>query len=102
MGVVGERMRLELCGFSCFKIEDWAPKQSIACSRSFGKRVINEEELAKALSTYVNTACIKLRQQKSFTQGICVFLESIVDSKTGKRRYYSQSVRLPAASEDTS
>ncbi len=101
MGVVGERMRLELCGFSCLKMEEWSPKQSITCSRSFGKRVTDREELAEALSTFAHTACMKLRQQESFAQGICVFLESIVDSKTGRRRYYSQSTLLPGASQET-
>ena len=103
MGVVGERMLWELRGISCLKIEDGnVPKQSITCSRSFGKKVSEPEELAEALSTFANTACIKMREEGSFTQGIYIFLESVMDSRTSHSRYYSHGIKLPYATQDTS
>jgi DNA polymerase V len=103
MGVVGERMLWELRGLSCLAIENEpAPKQSITCSRSFGKKIVDLEELAEALSTFAAMACIKLRQQGSFAQGLCIFLESVVDPQVGRGRYYSQGGKLPQATQDTS
>ena len=102
MGVVGEKMLWELRGVSCLVMDEDPPaKQSITCSRSFGKRVENKEELSEALSTFVNTACIKLRQQNSFAQGLCVFLESVIDPQTGRRRYYSEGMAFSGATQDT-
>lgn len=103
MGVMGERMLWELRGLSCLPIENaFVAKQSITCSRSFGKKVTEVEELAEALSTLVNTACIKLRGQDSFAQGLYIFLESVIDSSTGRSRYYSHGIKLPYATQDTS
>lgn len=103
MGVVGERMLWELRGLSCLIMEEEdAPKNSITCSRSFGKKVTDIEELSEALASYANTACTKLRQQESFAQGVYIFLESTVDAQTSKRRYYSSAVTFPAATQDTS
>lgn len=102
MGVVGERMLWELRGTSCLMIENEPPpKQSITCSRSFGKRVTELDELLEAMSFFVNTACIKLREQGSFAQGLCVFLESILDPQTVRSRYYSHGGKFPIATQDT-
>ncbi|MBA3602743.1 MAG: Y-family DNA polymerase [Parachlamydiaceae bacterium] len=79
MGVVGERMLWELRGVSCLPLERVAAKKSISKSRSFGKTLTVQTDISEALSTYVNTACIKLRQQKSCTQAICVYLELAID-----------------------
>jgi len=101
LGVTGERMLWELRGISCLPIEEIPLKQSITCSRSFGKKVTQVEELAEALSTFVNTACIRLRENKSFAQGLCIFLESSIHSKSLQSRYYSQGIDLPYATQDT-
>ncbi len=79
MGVVGERMLWELRGVSCLPLERVAAKKSISKSRSFGKILTLQTDISEALSTYVNTACVKLRQQKSCTQAICVYLELAID-----------------------
>lgn len=92
MGVVGERMLWELRGTSCLLLEESGPKKNIACSRSFGKIVTEASELAEALSSFVNTACIKLRRQNSYATALCVYLEAILDGGAGTRRHYSMSV----------
>ena len=74
MGVVGERMLWELRGLSCNHLEGPRPKKSITVSRSFGKVIEKEAELAEALSTFVSSASEKLRLQKSTASGISIFL----------------------------
>ncbi len=89
MGVVGERMLWELRGVSCLDLDKIAPKKSITCSRSFGRIVTEFSELAEALSTFVNSACIRMREQESCASALSVYLESILDSHEGTRRYFS-------------
>lgn len=103
MGVVGERMLWELRGHSCLMLDnDECAKKSITCSRSFGTKIADEEQLAEALSTFANTACIKLRRQGSYAQGFCIFVETAVNPETGRGRYYSHGGRFSGATQDTS
>ncbi len=101
LGVVGERMVWELRGKSCLPLEEAKPRQNISCSRSFGRVVTELSELAEALATYVNTACIKLRGQNSCAQAISVYVEAIVDAATGRRQHFSTMVPFPLATNDT-
>ncbi len=101
MGVVGERIVWELRGISCLPLEESKSKKSIACSRSFGKVVTDLETLSEALSTYVFTACVKLRNQGSCAQALNVYLETKVDAQTGLRQAYNTTVALPLPTNDT-
>ncbi len=101
MGVVGERMLWELRGRSCLPLEKAQPKKSICSSRSFGTTVTEINDLAEALSTYVNTACAKLRQQNSYATAICVFLEAIIDPQTNIRQHDSKILQLALPTNDT-
>lgn len=101
MGVVGERMVWELRGISCLPLEEAEPKKSISCSRSFGKIVTEASELTEALSTYVNTACLKMRQQHCCAKAMCVYLESLLDFQTGHRTHHSTVVSFPLPTNDT-
>lgn len=101
MGVVGERMLWELRGISCLEFEELAAKKSLTCSRSFGRAVVEERELAEAIATHVNTACIKLREQKSYAKAICVYLEAQIEPGERKRYYFSIVETLPQASNQT-
>lgn len=101
MGVVGERMLWELRGVACLTLDTPEPRQSITCSRSFGKQVDTIEELSEALATFTNSACIRLREQRGCTQAICIFAESLLDPLTGRRRHNSAAVNLPMATNDT-
>jgi DNA polymerase V len=99
MGVVGERLVWELRGVSCLPLsEATQPKQSIAYSRSFGRALSDEGELAEALSTYVANACLKLRRQEHAAQALSVYLEAIVDQS---RQPYSMTVSFPQPTNDT-
>lgn len=101
MGVVGERMLLELQGISCLPLCEPAPKKSISYSRSFGKIVTEFDELAEALSTYVNGASVKLRDQKSCAKAMYVYLEALLDPSQGTRRTDGISVPLSIPTNDT-
>lgn len=101
MGVVGERMLLELRGCSCLDLEEPAPKKSITTSRSFGRVVTEEDELAQALATFVNAACIKLRSQGSCVGALCIFLEAQIEPGVRDRRHYSFTHTFAQATNDT-
>lgn len=101
LGVVGERIIWELRGVSCLALEEPEARKNIACSRSFGKPITSLEELSEAISTYVNTACIKLRKQKSCASAIYVYTEAMTDDYGGKRDCRSASLPLPLATNDT-
>lgn len=101
MGVVGERMVWELRGVSCLPLEQPKDKKSIGCSRSFGKAVSEPSDLAEALATHVHTACVKLRQQRSCAQALCVSLEAYLDMQAGTRRYFSTVIPFAMPTNDT-
>lgn len=101
MGVVGERLLWELRGVSCLPLEEVKDKKSITCSRSFGCRVNDLTSLSEALSTFVSSACEKLRQQHSYAQAVCVFVESILNAQTGLRRCDHRAAALPFPTSDT-
>jgi DNA polymerase V len=102
MGVVGERMLWELRGVSCLPLEEETqPKQSITCSRSFGSALTDLESISEALATYVNTACVKLREQQSCAQALYIFLEASIDPVSGKRAHEGLGGAFPLATNDT-
>ena len=101
-GVVGERMLWELRGVSCLPLNKAIPKKSITYSRSFGKVLEDPADVAEALSAFATGACIKLRNQKSCTGALYVFLESILDAKAGLRRSQGMTFNFMQPTQDTS
>jgi DNA polymerase V len=76
-GVVMERTVNELHGMSCLSLEEIAPpKKQIISSRSFGTMVTTYAELREAVSSYMQTAAEKLRQQQSICSGVHVFIHT--------------------------
>ena len=77
MGVLGERMQLELQGVSCAEpIHPPEPKKSILSSRSFGKPLTTLEELNTALIHHVMRAGAKLRDQDQQCRVLQVFVRT--------------------------
>lgn len=75
--VVLERTARELRGELCLGVEEFAPtKQQIMCSRSFGHRITDYEEMHQAICAYAERAAQKLRQEKQFCRFISVFLRT--------------------------
>ena len=75
LGVVGERIRLELQGVSCLALEEVpAPKKGIASAKSFGRPVESLRELEEALATYAARAAEKLRAGRLLARQVHVFV----------------------------
>lgn len=77
LNVVGERIVHELRGDSCLALEtDIEPKQSIMCSRSFGKLITGRHDLLSAAANYGVRASEKLRRQDGRAGAVRVFLKT--------------------------
>ena len=74
LGVVGQRIQLELKGYKCLPIEDIKKqKKEIRVSRSFGEPITKLEDLKHALTIYAIRASEKMRLQNLQTSTIYVF-----------------------------
>ncbi|MCC4275073.1 translesion error-prone DNA polymerase V subunit UmuC [Marinomonas communis] len=100
--VVLERTVRELNGISCLELESMAPtKQQIVCSRSFGERITQKNELKEALAKYVARAAEKLRQETCLAQVLQVFIRTGVFNPNERHYSNSASVKLSAPCDDT-
>lgn len=99
--VVVERTVRELRGESCMPLEAIPPaKQMIASTRSFGQPVTNIEPLIEAVSSFINTAAVKLRKQAGLAGAIQVFAHTS-PFREGPRFSRSIMVPLPRPTADT-
>ena len=65
MGVVGERLVMELNGVPCLPLEALEPdRKGIAVTRSFGRPVTSFEHMREAVATYATRAAEKLRRHR--------------------------------------
>ena len=79
MGVVGERLVLELRGLSCMEIEEVAPpKKNVVCAKGFGRLLTDRRDVEEALASYVDIAATKVRAQGSVVGTMQVFLQTSV------------------------
>jgi DNA polymerase V len=91
--VMLERTVRELQGTPCIGFEDApAPKQQIACTRSFGHPVTELHQLEEAVTEFASRASEKLRRQCSLAGEILVFIRT---SPFRKDRQYSRSMVVP-------
>lgn len=100
--IVIARTVMELNGISCLEMEEIeVDKQQIVCSRSFKRRLTEYDELAQALSSFCSRAAEKLRQQRSVTGSITVFIRS--NPHNHQEPQYQRSIRmvLSQATSDT-
>lgn len=75
--VVLERTVMELNGESCLPVTEVAPPQKqMTCSRSFGGRVFSLDQLEEAVIAHTTHIAEKLRQQKSVTALVYVFIQT--------------------------
>jgi DNA polymerase V len=95
-GVVMERLCYELRGTSCLQLEEVAPaKQQIIASRSFGKLVTSQVELAESVAMHAARAAEKLRTQNSTTGALTVFIQTNPFKQNEPQHH--QSVTIPLA-----
>ncbi|PKA71370.1 DNA polymerase V [Pseudomonas baetica] len=72
-----ERTARELEGTVCFGLEESPePKQNIASTRMFGKRVYELLELRQAVASYAAKAAVKLRKEGMLTSCLQVFIQT--------------------------
>lgn len=91
--VVLERTVRELQGTPCVELEHApAPKQEIACTRSFGHPVTDLNDLSEAVTEFACRAAVKLRKQNSLVAQVLVFIRT---SPFRKDPQYSRSTTIP-------
>lgn len=100
--VVLERTVRELRGEPCLGIEEFSPvKQQIICSRSFGERITDYEEMRQAICAYAERASEKLRGERQYCRQISVFVRTSPHA-TNEVFYGNQSGgKLHTPSNDT-
>lgn len=77
LGVVGERIALELGGATCLPLEEVpATRKGVASAKSFGRPVTELRELEEALATYVARCAEKIRAQNLLSARVQVFLST--------------------------
>jgi DNA polymerase V len=85
LSVVGVRIADELSGIQCFPLQEGIdPKQSIACSRMFGRPVKEKSALLEAVATYVARAAEKLRKSGLLASMLYVYIEHHPRDRGGK------------------
>ncbi|MFS7282067.1 translesion error-prone DNA polymerase V subunit UmuC [Serratia proteamaculans] len=99
-GVVLERTVRELNGTSCISIDELPAKQQIICSRSFGERVTQLQDMRQAVCQYAERAAEKLRQERQYCRHVSVFVRT---SPYANDPYYGNNANhvLMLASHDT-
>lgn len=92
--VMLERTVRELNGIPCIDLDHApAPKQQIACTRSFGLKVTELKELEEAITEFASRAAQKLRGQDSQANAVLVFVRT--SPFRVQDRQYAKSVTVP-------
>ena len=99
--LVLEKTVHELNGTVCYELEhEPAPKQQIACTRSFGQAVTELADLEQAISSFASRAALKLRQQHSRCAQVLVFIRTSPFRPHEAQYARSIVVPLPAPAAD--
>jgi DNA polymerase V len=101
MGINGVRLQKELCGESCYELEELPPKKkSISVSRSFKKPVTELDDLSQAVCSYIARGAEKLRHQGSHAQAMTVY---VTTSRFKPENFYcnSNTQTFPTALNNT-
>ncbi|MCK8144560.1 Y-family DNA polymerase [Citrobacter sedlakii] len=100
--VVLERTVRELRGESCLGLEEFAPaKQEIVCSRSFGDRVTDYEQMRQAICSYAARAAEKLRGEHQYCRFISAFVKTSPFALNEPYYGNSASVKLLTPTQDS-
>ncbi len=100
--VVLERTVRELRGEPCLELEEFAPvKQEIVCSRSFGDRITEYEDMRQAICSYAARAAEKLRHEHQHCRFISAFVKTSPFSLNEPYYGNSASVKLLTPTQDS-
>lgn len=76
-GVVLERTVRELRGEPCLAFDEVIPhRQNILCSRSFGDRITEYQDMREAIASYAARAAEKLRSERQYCRHISTFIRT--------------------------
>lgn len=102
LGVVMERMVLELQGVPCVGLVEANPdNKSIIASRSFGQALTARHDVQAAVGGHVERAAEKMRRQGLATTLLRVFVMTNPFKPNEPQYNNSHAVKLPVASADT-
>ena len=100
--VVLERTVRELRGEPCLDLEEFAPaKQQIVCSRSFGERVTEYEQMRQAICSYAARGAEKLRGEHQYCRFISAFVKTSPFALNEPYYGNSASMKLLTPSQDS-
>ena len=91
----------ELKGYSCLDLETIVPdRQQVLCSRSFGMRVTQEDDMRHALGHFASRAAEKLRKQNLIANALNIHIStSPFDGEVSYNN--SITMKLPFSTDDT-
>lgn len=102
LGVVGEKLTMELRGVDCHGFElVHKLKQNIISSRSFSRDVTKQEELDEAIANFAARACERMRKECTRAQGIYVFLRTKFAADKSTNFSQSESYWFDTPTDDT-
>jgi DNA polymerase V len=102
LNVVVARTVMELNGVPCLELEEIAPdKQQIVCSRSFSRKLTEYRELSAALAEFSTRVAEKLRNQRSVTGCITVFIRTNPFNPNEPQYQRSACIKLDPGTQDT-
>lgn len=101
-GVVLARTQQELLGIACSELQEVEPdRQKIVVSRSFGREIIELDDLSEALSTFAIRAGEKLRARALQASGVWVWLNTNPFKPDAPQYHPSKAMQLIRATSDT-
>ena len=101
-GVMGARTVLELRGVVCFTLEQSPPpRQSIAHTRTFSRRICTLAELREAAAAYATRAAEKLRRQRRAAGVVTVFVMTNLFESRSRRYFNARTYELPTPTSST-
>ncbi len=93
--ISGLRLKHELMGISCLKLEEVKEKQHISIGRSFEKDLTCLTDLKERISAFAAKASEKLRKQQSVCRNLLIYIHSNFYKKNEQPFYRQSFVRLP-------
>lgn len=101
-GVTLARTQRELQGIACTDIQEVEPdRRQIVCSRSFGREVIERDDVAQAVATFAILACEKLRARSLQAGGVWVWMNTNPFKPDARQYHPSKAMTLIAPTTDT-
>lgn len=101
-GVVLARTQRELQGIACADLEESEPdRKQIVVSRSFGREVVELEDLHQAVATFAQRACEKLRARSLQANGVWVWFNTNPFKPDARQYHPSCAMNLIAPTSDT-